>query len=487
MFRLRTCAICWPYLLLGLLTLAKPVSAQAPANQPRAQPYYLTLSKQTISLPERTLYVEQVVDGRAGNPAIGMIYRGMYDKQVPVLFKQSLETELMAWLQQQLPKRPTDHAVVLCIRQLGVSETVRGATKGAVASADLVADIYAHQSDGYHFVRTVADRVTGRGIYSNGDHAEHLANVLQRCLLQVLQMDWERPQPARDLAQLATDKPHGMARPAILRAAVPRRGVYFNLEQFLANQPDTTAELHVDTVGVHGVTSIMEPGMPTGNNSEWKGTTVLRARMRTAKGDRIAPKTVWGFSDGRQAYFRQINNYRPLTRQDGFYTFVGAAPVDVTAASRRAMDNATRGAVSGGIYDYSPIGNTGQPIIYSLDTRTGHTGPFPPPGQVVKHDTAFVYVYRPIGGTAEPRRVLVDDHLFGQLRPGEYLEIPWPHFGRAMRLGVGTPGGPALLLAPSTANANYIRLQPSSAYTPWMMMPIRQGEAEVDALEKLRK
>ncbi|MBF9143321.1 hypothetical protein [Hymenobacter properus] len=482
----------WWRALRGLALLlayagAVPAAAQTAPSALRAKAYILDLSQRRITLPERTFYIEQVVDGRAGRPPIGMIYRGMYDKQAPVLFRQSLEAELGTWLQQQFPKRPTDHTVVLCVRQLGVNETVRGTAKGAIASADLVADIYEHQSDGYHFVRTVAGRVSDRGIGDNSDHAEHLASALCISLLQVLPTDWGRPQPARSLAQLASDKPRGMARPAILRAATPRRGLYFTIEQFLANQPDTTAELHIDTVGVHGVTTVLEPGVPTGNSSEWKGTPVLRARMRTAKGDRIPSKEVWGFSDGRQAYFRQINYYRPLTRQSDFYTFVGAAPLDVTAANRRALNNAMQGAASGGFYDYGPAGNTGQPIVYSLDLRTGQTGPFPAPGQVVKRDTAFVYVYRPLGGSAEPQRVLLNDHQIGQLQPGETLEIPWPHFGRAMRIGLGTPGGPALLLTPSTATATYIRLWPTSAFTPWQLMPAQQGEAEVDALEKRRQ
>ncbi|MFD2720848.1 hypothetical protein ACFST9_19155 [Hymenobacter monticola] len=466
---------------------AVPATAQDDHSTPHAKPYFLDLSTQTLSLPARTLYVEQVVDGRAGRPAIGMIYRGMHDKQAPVLFRQSLEAELGAWLQQQLPKRPTDHAVVLCVRQLGVTETVRGTAKGAIASANLVADIYAHRPDGYHFVRTVADQASDRGIGDNGNHAQHLAAVLQSSLSQVLATDWARPQPARSLAQLVADKPQGMARPAILRAAAPRRGLYFSLGQFLANEPDTTAEMRIDTVGAHGVTMLLEPDMPSGKSSEWKGTTVLRGRMRTSQGDRIPAKEVWGFSDGRQAYFRQINYYRPLTRQGDFYTFVGAAPLDVTAANRRAANNASRAAMASGYYDNGPDGNTGQPIVYSLDLRTGQAVPFPAPGQVVKRDTAFVYVYRPLGGAPEPQRVLLNDHQIGKLRPGESLEIPWPHFGRAMRIGMGTAGGPALLLAPSTTTATYIRLWPTSAFTPWQLMPARQGEAEVDALEKRRQ
>ena len=52
---------------------------------------------------------------------------------------------------------------------------------------------------------------------------------------------------------------------------------------------------------------------------------------------------------------------------------------------------------------------------------------------------------------------------------------------------VGTPGGAALLLVPNAAAANYIRLGDDPVATPWQWMPRRQGEAKVDALDRLRK
>jgi hypothetical protein len=91
-----------------------------------------------------------------------------------------------------------------------------------------------------------------------------------------------------------------------------------------------------------------------------------------------------------------------------------------------------------------------------------------------------------LGGPPEPQRLFLNDNEVGQLRPGQYLELPWPHFGRVLRLSVATPGGPALLIAPSAFAANYIRLLPGTAGLPWQWMPPRQGAAEVDALEKQR-
>ena len=101
---------CWP----GLLSLALGVLL---AGRAQAQIYYLDLSHEQLVLPERTLHVEQVVDGRPGKPTIGLVYRGLDNRSAAVLFRNGLETELTTFLQKQLPARPTDHAVVLCLRQ----------------------------------------------------------------------------------------------------------------------------------------------------------------------------------------------------------------------------------------------------------------------------------------------------------------------------------------------------------------------------------
>ena len=486
----------WPRLLLGLLCtlLAIPATAQATSESQHTTPYYLDLRKQAISVPDRKVCVEQVLDGRVGQPVIGFIYRGIYDKKVPVLFRQNMATDILAWLQQQLPARPTDQPVLLCIRQLRVSEVVgrngvpgAGITK-AVSSADILADVYARLPDGYHFMRSVVGHASDPGINMNSDHNAHLALALQYCLLQIAETDQARAtrRPARTLAQLPTDKPQAEARPAILRAAVPRSGVYYSLEQFLANQPDTTAVLRVDTLSGNGLSNVLNPNVPTGKASDWKGTIMLKAKVRKANGDRIPAQEVWGFSDGHQAYLRQSNDYRPLIRQDDFYTFVGAAPVDMTAANQRARDNAARMLVGFGAGMSSPEGTTGKPMVFALDTRTGQVAPFPTPSQVPRADTAFVYVYRPLGGAPEPQRLLLDDREVGQLRPGQYLELAWPHVGRPMRLTVGMASGPALLVAPSTSTPNYVKLMPGAARSPWQWIPVRQGEAEVDALEKPR-
>ncbi|SFQ49984.1 hypothetical protein [Hymenobacter arizonensis] len=473
-----------------VLALLCPFACLVPANAQvapaRGTIYYLQLSNQPLSVPGRTVFVEQVVDGRKGQPAIGTIYHGLYDARATVMFRKGLEPELTDWFRQHLPQQPTDRAVVLCLRQLRVSEVPSVKNQAATATAELVADVYQHLPDGYHFVASVADQTSTRGIYSDAHHSTHVALLLQRCLLQLADANWALAarRPARTLTQLPVDAPP-VARPAILRVAAPHRGVYYSIEQFLTNRPDTTATLELDTIHANSLATTLNFNLPHGKTSDWKGSILFRAKVRDATGERVSPKTVWGFSDGRQPYVRQQTYYRPLTRQGDGYTFVGSAPVDVEATNRRSK-KFIEGSLGFGGYGGTGPDNTGQPMVYTLDMRTGLAAPLEARGPSSRRDTAFVYVYRPLGGPAEAQRLFLDDQEVGQLRPGQYMELVWPHFGRPMRLSFGTLGGPATLLAPNAALANYVKLLPAAALMPWQCMSVRQGEADVDALEKQR-
>ena len=440
----------------------------------RAQVYYLDLSALPLGLPERSIFVEAVVDGRPGQPPIGTVYKGLENRTAAVVFRQGMVPEFTTWVQTWLPRRPTDRPVVLCLRQLRISEELSGMVE--LARADLAADVYEHRADGYHFLATVADYISQKSLESTTLHRPHLARLMQNCLAQIPNPTQASllHTPARTLDQLAADVPRRTQLAPILRQARPRAGVYYRFEQFLANRPDTTAQIRFDTTRMR--------------NMHWEGTLSTQPRLQTAGGDRISLKQVWGVSDGQRVYMAYNKMCWPLTRQSNYFTFVGAAPRDMEAATRRAKQGALAGGVMtamiGSMVATSVDDGSARPMVYALDMQTGQAGPQLRPGQPQQADTAYLYVYRPPGGPAGPQRIRLNDREVGQLRPGEYLELMWPYFGHPARLVVDFPGNPAILLAPSTTEATYIRLQPSAALTPWQVMTPREGGAAVDALER---
>ncbi len=462
----------------------------------RAQTYYLDLSQQVLTLSDNTLAVEKVVDGRAGSPPIGIVYRGLNGKSAAVGFRLGLEVELTTFLQVQLPLRPTSgHTIVLCLRSLHIGETLGGNKQQA--TADLRADVYEHLPTGYHFVRSVGSFASAYGHETTGRHAGHLVQILNDCFRQLSTADWARAahQPARLLAALPADVPAALAAagsggPAILRA-VPHRGFYFRLDQFLANQPDTSSTLVVDTV-VRRYQSRLAA-------AQWQQVARVRPLASNAVLHRAVPADLWGFSDGQQAFVRYEKQFYPLMRQGDAFTFVGEAPVDALYASIQAqrqakasvmgglIGGAIAGATSGGMPDH-----TAEPMAYGLDLRTGAIGPYPGLRATPRPDTAFVYVYQlpqnPLATAGGADRVVVaaEGREAGVLRPGQYLEIPWPRFGKPLRLCfTGLPAAsPCLLLVPNTTQLNYLKLDAANPRQPWQWVPAAQGAADLDELDK---
>jgi hypothetical protein len=216
-------------LLLSLVLVAACLGA-------RAQAYYLDLSHQRLEVPGRTVAVEQVLDGRHGDLPMGYAYRGLSNNRpLAIAFRQGLGPELTAYIQRQLPARPTDRQLVLCLRQLHLNEEHTLGIEGATAYLNL--DVYLHLPDGYHFVQSIASHTAARAPEVTKLHAVHLARMLNYCLGQLAQADWARG-PAQPHAS-------GAAAGHFARAAAPG-----HLPQFCAvfgqsaRQPPGSAPRH---------------------------------------------------------------------------------------------------------------------------------------------------------------------------------------------------------------------------------------------------
>ena len=467
-----------PFLLAGLLLLLN-LAVQA-------QVYYLNFASDVLSVPGRTLAVEQVVDGRDGNPAIGLVYRGLHNKAAAVLFRQGLGPDLTAFVQAQLPARPTDHLVVLCVRQLRVSETLR--TMSEQASADLSLDVYVHLPDGYHFVQSAGAHTKEGGLETTWQHSGHIVTLLGQCLFQLDQADWEAAttRPALTLVQLPTDVPAALTgggrrgpMPPILRE-VPRRGIYYSFEGFLANRPDTVLPFQIDTIRTRFRSQLAA--------LKWLNVARLRPLVPKSAGSshRTVPTDIWGFSDGQQLFVRHNKSFFPLARQGNFFTFVGEAPLDVEYM--RAASEAQARAQLTGIATVRAIDHSAEPMAYSLDMRTGELAPFPGMRSPARLDTSYVYVYRP-SQTAGPEKlkVYLNGREAGSLRPGEYLELPWPYYARPLQLCLGGLANSCQYLVPNTTRHNYLKVTPAVRTRPWQWVSATQGEADLDELDKLHK
>lgn len=452
----------------------------------RAQTYYLDLTNQLLDVPLRAVVVAQVLDGRPGAPPLGIAYRGVGGKSAAIAFRQGLGSELTAFAQSQLPARPTDHAVVLCVRRLHLSETLGGTKEQA--AADLTADVYERLPDGYHFVQPVAAQANTLGREVTYYHAAHLVQMLSQCLSQLTQADWSAAarRPARTLSQLPADVPAASGLRAAVLREVPRRGIYLRFDQFLANRPDTSVAFHLDTLKRHYRSPLAR--------TLWLGVPRVRPQAARGTDPSAAFASMWGFCDGQRMYARYDKEFYPLMRQRNYFTFVGEAPVDQfhAAAKAEAQGRAAlmAGIVGVGVARTNVPDHSGEPMAYSIDMSTGASNLYPGLKNSLHSDTAFVYIYRPAPAVgSNVVTVSVNGQEQGTLCAGQYLEVAWAKFGKPLRLCLsGVVGALSCqYLVPNTGQINYLRINAPTATYPWQWMPAAQGSADLDELDKRSK
>ncbi len=458
----------WGRWLVGLLWLSFGVQPVA------AQVYYVDINGQTLSLPERTFSVEQVLDGRQDRAGIGRVHRGLANIPQQADLQPSVAAALTQFVQAQLPPRPTDHPVVLVVRGLRLGERIT--TFSEHAQVELVVDVYAHLADGFHYVLSAAELVESKGIETTAHHPVNLSLALQRCLMQCQAVAWDKlpAQPARTLAelqQLAHPMPPALTY-AILTDSVRPRGYYPTFLAFRNNQPVTAPDLHLEAT----------PRTAKG----WEGSTEVVAYLLPASGAAKEPLgKVWGFSDGQQLYVRHNRHYLPLTRVGNAFRFVGFSDADPGAVSTAGF---LGGALGGAI---AASATAGRPIELTLNMTTGSISPFADAGQSrPRRDTVTLYVYRPRGETTEPVRLLLDGQFVGELASNSFLALPWTDQEHEPHLRLEGTTDADLAFIPGSTPAVYIKVitQPGLEADRETLerVPLKEGAFDVRAI-KLRQ
>lgn len=453
-------------LLIGWLSLW--------ARAATAQVYYIDLAGQTLTLPDRTFSVEQVLDGRQDRAGIGTVHRGLANIPQPADLRPNVAVALTGFVQAQLPPRPTDRPVVLVVRELRLGERIT--TFSEHAQLDLAVDVYAHLADGFHYVLSAAELVESKGMETTAHHPVNLSLALQRCLAQCQTVVWDKlpAQPARTLAELQ-QLSHSVAPAlsyAILTDSIRPRGYYPTFLAFRNNQPVTAPDLHLESI----------PRTAKG----WEGTTEVVPYLQSAAGTVKEPLgKVWGFSDGKQLYLQHNKHYLPLTRAGNVFQFVGFSGADPGAVSTAGY---LGGALGGAI---AAAATAGRPVELTLDMMTGTVSPFADAGRSrPRRDTVTLYVYRPRGEPTAPSRLLLNGQFVGELADNSFLALPWTDPEHEPHLRLDGADGADLAFIPGAAPAVYIKVttQPGLDADGETLerVPVKEGAFEVRAI-KLRQ
>jgi hypothetical protein len=466
-------------LVLGVALLGTPG---------RAQVHYFSLEQQTLDVPGRAFYVEQVLDGRPDRAGLGQVRPKvgalLTAHPRPADLRPNLVAGLTEFLQSQLPRRPADRPTLVLVRELrvreqeesgvptpglfGVPTTVGG---GIARYAQATLDFYLYADDGYHFVQTATDSVRPSGFLSRTtdatlltSHERNLKKVLERCLTQLARADWAaalaRPaQPLAALAQVGRVAAGGAGLDyAIVAESVKLTpGYYPTFLAFRNNQPVPVPTLHLRTTPRTG--------------AGWENQPQVMPLATTEGKARELPEA-WGFTDGQYLYIRHHGHYRRLARQGSAFGFSSTA------------ESGQQALRSGDLLG-AALADT-RPVPYTLELLTGRITQFADGGRAATRiDTAHLYVYRGAGpGPAQP--LFLNGQPVGELAENQVLVLPWADPAHEPRLRLGAAPGPELAFIPDFRQPIYVRVvrKPDPAKPPLELVPAQVGVFDLKRLKQ---
>lgn len=246
------------------------------------------------------IFVDSVITTFDPQASIGVVQKGMANKEVNAFLKGDARTELKALLDRLRTGGTEGPHVVLKVDTIEISE--RTLATRELAFCRFAAEVLERTDSGwistYRFGTTL---VHSGGMDATDDHAANIAHALDNCLRRYAKFR------SRSLPVVRPVSERHLRRPFIRRSedilalsgTQVRKGVYYSFMDFVEGTPDTTTVV------------------------EWKESknTTETTRVLRPKGGEWDLKA-WGFSDGTHLYVNTGREYNEIhSKGDGMYTY----------------------------------------------------------------------------------------------------------------------------------------------------------------------
>ena len=268
---------------------------------------FISLDARKGAIKHPTFYISEIVDARSNKDIIGIVQRGLNNKQQVAKFKNGLQPELksvVADLYQQSNLTP------LIVRVLKLNVFERTLLNSETAIAEVIVEFYTKTNAGMALVKSAATTVTSSGLDVTKSHGRNIERCLVDCLNQVNTFLSHKPHtfddaPAVDYKTLF-ETPDALAeyKYNILVDRSRLKGVYRNFIEFRDNAPGIIMDF-----------SIKEKTNFTGESYD-----VTKGVIKTADGKE---SNVWGYCDGKQIFIKLGQEFFQVFSEDGILWFQG--------------------------------------------------------------------------------------------------------------------------------------------------------------------
>ncbi|WOK04847.1 hypothetical protein RT717_17330 [Imperialibacter roseus] len=159
--------------------------------------YVIKLNPDYINIPNRSFYIDQVIDNRTDKSRIGIVHNGT---QRLAQFEYGLENSLEGYLKSAFPTTTQEIPIVMVINRLEISE--KPANVGEVGYADISVDFFTGEIKLFSTDQHV--EVTGNDVTKL--HEANIREAVAKTLFAFDDSNWvsvmhgktEKPQPSRN-------------------------------------------------------------------------------------------------------------------------------------------------------------------------------------------------------------------------------------------------------------------------------------------------
>jgi hypothetical protein len=266
----------------------------------------ISLKGKKALIKKPKFYIAEIIDARSDKEFVGIVQRGMNNKQEPAQFKGGLQEELGHCLAKYLQSKPGLTPLIVRVLKLNIFERTLPTSETAIA--EVILEFYHKSDQGLVLIKSAGSTVTSYGIDVTRSHPGNISLSVQDCLSQVNAV-LSKEQPTVNLQfveyKKLFDTPDILKENdyPIVKNKPLSKGVYRNFIEFRDNAP-----------GITGF-SFREKSNPIGN--EYDAT---RGVIKS-KGEVL--ENVWGYCDGQQIFIKVGEEFFEVFQEEGIFWFEG--------------------------------------------------------------------------------------------------------------------------------------------------------------------
>jgi len=315
----------------------------------------ISLPGKRIAIKDPKFYISEIIDARSNKEMVGIVQRGLKNRQETASFENGFQDELKNSLEDFLQSQADRTPLIVRILKLNVYE--RTLLNSETAVAEVIAEFYTKTDRGITLIKSAGSSVTSSGLDVTRSHGRNIERCLADCLGQVNNVLMNGP---RALEKSLTIDYHKLSAPPdileeydypILKDTFLVKGVYRNFIEFRDNAP-----------------GIIDFSIREKINYTGEAYDVTKGVIRSSDGSET---NVWGYADEEGIFIKLGEEFFQVFAEDGILWFEGYDVADVKTNVSIPGRSVVMAAFTGYLFYQIRVGWDTKKVKYAINMGNG--------------------------------------------------------------------------------------------------------------------